>query len=50
MAIAELINDPQRCEKMGLQGRRWVESDFAAPIYLNAHLDLIQQMEYCYRY
>jgi len=46
-AMAELINDPQRCKKMGLQGRRRAETDFTARIYLNAHLDLIRQMEYC---
>jgi glycosyltransferase involved in cell wall biosynthesis len=46
-AMAELINDPQRCKKMGLQARRRAETDFTVPIYLNAHLDLIQQMEYC---
>lgn len=41
-AMAELINDPGRCNEMGLQGRKRVESDFTLQKYLHEHLKLIR--------
>jgi glycosyltransferase involved in cell wall biosynthesis len=42
-AMAELINDPGRCNEMGLQGRKRVESDFTLQKYLHEHLKLIRE-------
>jgi len=42
-AMAELMNDPQRCNEMGLRGRKRVEADFTLDKYLHQHLKVIRE-------
>jgi glycosyltransferase involved in cell wall biosynthesis len=43
-AMADLIQNPQRCQEMGRRGRRRAETDFREEKYLQRHLDILRRI------